>query len=256
MKKIAIITSKGGTGKTTTAINLGHGLALCGKRVLIIDCDAQRNVAIAFDTKGNRTLCDLLQYGEVDVIEVRKNLFIIDSGGRDLAELEMILAGQSGRERRLEKALKNLSGCDVVLCDCSPTINLININAITYADEVIIPVSMDYLAQAGARQTIQIVDEINSHSNANTNILGVLGTFYDSRTRLSKEVLDTLRKHFPDKLLDTVIRVNTSLRECPSFNQTIFEYAPMSRGAYDYYQLTEEFLNRGKKEELIRPGCI
>ncbi|NIM19000.1 MAG: AAA family ATPase [Candidatus Latescibacteria bacterium] len=245
MRKIAIITSKGGTGKTTTAINLGHGLALCGKRVLIIDCDAQRNIGIAFDVKAEKTLCDLLQYGDVDVVEVRKNLYMIDSGGRDLAELEMILAGQSKRERRLERALENLSGCDVVLCDCSPTINLININAITYAEEVIIPISMDYLAQAGARQTIQIIDEVNSYTNSGTQVMGILGTFYDGRTRLSKEVLETLRKHFPDTLLDTVIRINTSLREAPSFNRTIFEHSPMSRGAFDYYQLTEEFLRRG-----------
>ncbi len=244
MRKIAIITSKGGTGKTTTAINLGHGLALCGKRVLIVDCDAQRNVAIAFDVRGKKTLCDLLQYGDVEVIEVRKNLYVIDSGGRDLAELEMILASQSSRDQRLELALKNLKGCDVVICDCSPTINLININAIIYADEVIIPVSMDYLAQAGARQTIQIIDEINSYSTGATQIMGILGTFYDARTKLSKEVLETLRKHFPNKLLETVIRINTSLREAPSFKRTIFEYSPMSRGAFDYYQLTEEFLKR------------
>ena len=244
MRRIAIITSKGGTGKTTTAINLGHGLALCGKRVLIIDCDAQRNVAIIFDVKGKKTLCDLLQFGDVEVVEVRSNLYIIDSGGRDLAELEMILAGQSARERRLEQALKNLKGCDVVICDCSPTINLININAIAYADEVIIPVSMDYLAQAGASQTMQIIDEVNSYSNGNTQIFGILGTFFDARTRLSKDVLETLKKHFPDTLLDTVIRINTSLREAPSFSRTIFEHAPMSRGAFDYYQLTEEFLKR------------
>ncbi len=244
MRRIAIITSKGGTGKTTTAINLGHGLALCGKRVLIIDCDSQRNVAIIFDVKGKKTLCDLLQFGDVEVVEVRSNLYVIDSGGRDLAELEMILAGQSARERRLERALENLKGCDVVICDCSPTINLININAITYADEVIIPVSMDYLAQAGARQTMQIIDEVNSYSNGNTQIFGILGTFFDARTRLSKDVLETLKKHFPDTLLDTVIRVNTSLREAPSFSRTIFEHAPMSRGAFDYYQLTEEFLKR------------
>jgi len=245
MRRIAIITSKGGTGKTTTAINLGHGLALCGKRVLIIDCDAQRNVAISFDIKGKKTLCDLLRFGDVEVVEVRSNLYVIDSGGRELAELEMILASQSARERRLERALKNLKGCDVVICDCSPTVNLININAITYADEVIIPVSMDYLAQAGARQTMQIIEEVNAYSSSSsTRIFGILGTFFDSRTRLSKEVLETLKKHFPDKLLDTVIRVNTSLREAPSFNRTIFEHAPMSRGAYDYYQLTEEFLRR------------
>lgn len=245
MRKIAIITSKGGTGKTTTAINLSHGLALCGKRVLLIDCDAQRNIAIAFDVQGKRTLCDLLQYGQVEVIEARKNLFVIDSGGRDLAEIEMVLASKSSRERRLELALRNLKGCDVVICDCSPTINLININAIAYADQVIIPVSMDFLAQAGAKQTLQIIDEVNTHSASNTGVLGILPTFYDGRTRLSKEVLETLRDRFHDVVFETVIRVNTSLREAPSFNQTIFEYSPMSRGALDYYQLTEEFLTRG-----------
>ncbi len=251
MKKIAVITSKGGTGKTTTAINLGHGLALCGKRVLLIDCDAQRNVAIAFDVKADKTLCDLLQYGEVDVVEVRRNLFVVDSGGRDLAEIEMVLAGQKRREKRLERALKNVRGCDIVICDCSPTINLININAIVYSDEVIIPVSMDFLAQAGASQTIKIIEEINSYSESKTGIMGILPTFYDSRTRLSREVLETLKKHFPDKVFDTVIRTNTSLREAPSFNQTIFEYSPLSRGAYDYYQFTEEFLRRAKQEEEI-----
>jgi chromosome partitioning protein len=250
LRKIAIITSKGGTGKTTTAINLGHGLALCGKRVLIIDCDSQRNVAIAFDVQGKRTLCDLLQYGEVEVIEVRKNLYVIDSGGRELAETEMVLTGKNNRERRLELALKNLRGCDVVICDCSPTINLININAIAYADEVIVPISMDYLAQAGARQTIQIVEEINEHSVNQTSIMGLLPTFFDARTRLSKEVLESLRDRFREDIFETVIRVNTSLREAPSFNQTIFEYSPMSRGALDYYQLTEEFLNRGKEEKI------
>ena len=250
MRKIAIITSKGGTGKTTTAINLGHGLALCGKRVLIVDCDSQRNVAIAFDVQGKRTLCDLLQYGEVEVIEVRKNLYVVDSGGRELAETEMLLTGKNNRERRLELALKNLRGCDVVICDCSPTINLININAIAYADEVIVPISMDYLAQSGARQTIQIVEEINEHSVNQTSIMGLLPTFFDARTRLSKEVLESLRDRFREDIFETVIRVNTSLREAPSFNQTIFEYSPMSRGALDYYQLTEEFLNRGKEEKI------
>lgn len=244
MRKIAIITSKGGTGKTTTAVNLGHGLALCGKKVLIVDCDPQRNVAITFDVRAGKTLCNLLQHGEVEVIEARKNLYVIDSGGRDLAEIEMLLASQSSRERRLDMALKNLRGCDVVICDCSPTVNLININAIVYADEVIIPVSMDYLAQAGARQTMQIIDEINEHAVRKTSIMGILPTFYDSRTRLSSDVLGSLRERFQECVFRSVIRTNTSLREAPSFNQTIFEYSPMSRGAYDYYQLTEEVLTR------------
>lgn len=251
MRKIGIITSKGGTGKTTTAINLGHGLALFGKRVLVIDCDAQRNVAVAFDVKGRKTLCDLLQHGEVEIIQTRKNLYIVDSGGRDLAETEMMLAAKKNRESRLSRALENLNGCDVVICDCSPTINLININAITYVDEVIIPVSMDYLAQEGARQTLEIIDEINQYSPDQTGLLGILATFYDARTKLSKEVLENLRTHFADLVFDTVIRVNTSLREAPSFSRTIYEHSPLSRGAFDYYQLTEEFLARATKEKTI-----
>jgi chromosome partitioning protein len=244
VRKLAVITSKGGTGKTTTAVNLAHGLALCGKKVLVVDCDAQRNVAITFDVESKRTLCDLLQHGHVDVIEARQNLFVIDSGGRDLAEIEMVLASRTSRERRLEMALANLKGCDVVICDCSPTVNLININAIVYADQVIIPVSMDYLAQAGARQTMQIIDEINAHSTHQTSILGILPTFFDARTRLSNDVLQSMRERFNGLVFNSVIRTNTSLREAPSFNQTIFEYSPMSRGAFDYYQLTEEVLSR------------
>jgi chromosome partitioning protein len=107
---------------------------------------------------------------------------------------------------------------------------------------VIIPLSMDFLAQAGARQTMQIIDEINAHSTNQTAIMGILPTFFDSRTRLSAEVLDSIRERFRDLVFKTVIRVNTSLREAPSFNQTIFEYSPLSRGAFDYYQLTEEVL--------------
>ena len=121
------------------------------------------------------------------------------------------------------------------------------------ADEVIIPVSMDFLAQEGARQTVEILDEINSYSASRTEIMGVLPTFYDVRTRLSRDVLDTLREHFADKMFRTVIRTNTSLREAPSFKRTIFEYSPLSRGAFDYYQLTEEFLQRAKEEEITRP---
>jgi chromosome partitioning protein len=103
---------------------------------------------------------------------------------------------------------------------------------------------MDYLAQAGARQTMEILDEINASSTRKTTVMGILPTFFDSRTRLSNDVLDALRQRFNGMVFKSVIRVNTSLREAPSFNQTIFEYSPMSRGAFDYYQLTEEVLTR------------
>jgi chromosome partitioning protein len=253
VKKVAIITSKGGTGKTTTAINLAHGLALSGQRVLLIDCDAQRNVAVAFDVRGKRHLGDLLKRGEVEIMRVRKNLYVVDSGGRDLAETEMTLAGRPNRESRLDHALRNLRGCDVVICDCSPTINLININALVYVDEIIVPVSMDFFAQEGARQTMEILEEVNSHGNDHrTQVMGVLPTFYDARTRLSKDVLENLHGHFPGLVFHTVIRTATALREAPSFKRTIFEHAPLSHGAYDYYQLTEEFIKRGQEEAIAR----
>ncbi len=254
MRKIAILASDPGTGKTTTAINLAHGLALCGKRVLIVDCDVRRNVGFAFDVRGEKTLGDFLERGEVDVIEARKNLFVIDSGGRKLAEAEAGLARTSNRQQRLGLALKNLHGCDVVLCDCPPGITLISINAINFADEVIVPVSMDRIAQAGARQTMQMIDEVSASSSSRTTLMGFLPTFYDERARLSQTVLETMRERFRGDMFTTTIRVSSSLREAPGFQQTIFEYSPKSGGAYDYYQLTEEFLARVAPEHNVPPG--
>jgi chromosome partitioning protein len=242
MKKYAVMTMKGGTGKTTTAICLSHGLSLSGRRVLLIDCDPQRSVALSFGVNGERGLADLLTSGEVDILQVRDNLFFIDSGGRRLAEVELTLGARVNRERRLADALKHLKGCDYVICDCSPSLNLININALVYCDEVIIPVSMDYLAEAGAEQTAEIVEEIHSFNSRRPLSFRLLPTFYDSRTRLAHRVLEDLRARFGNRLMTTVIRSNQAIREAPGERKTIFEHAPLSRGAFDYYHLTEEIL--------------
>ena len=243
MKKYAIMTLKGGTGKTTTAISLGHGLSLAGKRVLIVDCDPQRNVAVTFGVEAKSGLADLLTTGDVDILEVRDNLFIIDSGGRKLAEVELILGRKSDRENRLSESLKYLKGCDYVICDCPPSVNMININALAYSDEVIIPIAMDYLSQIGADQTLDIITEIQRLLNSYRARFRILPTFFDGRTRISQQVLDGLRGRFDDQVLDSVIRINTALREAPWQNKTIFEHAPLSRGAFDYYRLTEEILS-------------
>jgi len=242
MKKLAIMTMKGGTGKTTTAISLSHGLSLSGKRVLLIDCDPQRSVAVTFGIRGERGLAELLASGDVDILQVRDNLFVIDSGGRRLAEVELTLGGRENRERRLTEALQNLKACDYVVCDCSPSLNLININALAYCDEVIIPVSMDILSRAGADQTTDIIDEISMLNSRRPITFKILPTFYDSRTRLSIQVLEELRRRFGEKVFGTIIRVNAAIREAPGENKTIFEHAPLSRGAFDYYHLTEEVL--------------
>jgi len=242
MKKLAVMTMKGGTGKTTTAISLSHGLSLSGKRVLLIDCDPQRSVAVTFGVRAERGLAELLASGDVDILQVRDNLFVIDSGGRRLAEVELKLGVREKRERRLTESLRNLKGCDYVICDCSPSLNLININALAYCDEVIIPVSMDFLAQAGADQTTDIIEEIRMLNNRRPLTFRILPTFYDSRTNISFQVLEELRRRFGEKVFSTTIRVNVSICEAPGQNKTIFEHAPLSRGAFDYYHLTEEIL--------------
>ena len=245
MKKIAVMTMKGGTGKTTTTVSIAHGLALCGKRVLLIDCDPQRNVAATFGVQTSRGLDRLLTTGDVEIIQVRENLFMIDSGGRRLVEVELSLGRMKRRERRLADSLEHLKGCDYVLCDCPPSVNLINVNALAFCDEVIIPVSMDYLSQTGAIQTIEIIEEIQRHSGAGSINFHILPTFYDARTKISGLVLDQIREQFNGRIYNTVIRINTALREAPGHNKTIYEHAPLSRGAFDYYRLTEEILEDG-----------
>jgi chromosome partitioning protein len=243
MKKLAVMTMKGGTGKTTTAINVAHGLSLCGNRVLLIDCDPQRNVAITFGVYGRRGLAQLLTTGNVEILQVRDNLYIIDSGGRRLVEVELQLGGSEQREHRLRESLRNLQGCDFVFCDCPPSVNLINVNALAYCDLIIIPLAMDYLSQVGARQTVEVLDEIKERTGNNSMNFRILPTFYDARTRMSKDVLGRIKERFSGRIFNTVIRINTALSEAPHYNKTIYEHAPLSRGAFDYYRLTEEILD-------------
>lgn len=242
MKKFAIMTMKGGTGKTTTAVSVAHGLSLTGRRVLLVDCDPQRNSTVTFGVESDRGLDTLLTTGDVEILQVREKFFLIDSGGRKLFEVELKLGLQQGREDRMRDALKNLKGCDYVFCDCPPSMNLININVVRYCDEIIVPVAMDYLSKIGAQQTMKVIDEIKWMTGSTSIGYHILPTFFDSRTKISGEVLDQIREEFKGHLFNTVIRVNTALREAPGNNKTIYEHAPLSRGAFDYYKLTEEIL--------------
>jgi len=243
MKRFAVMTMKGGTGKTTTAVCVAHGLSLSGRRVLLVDCDPQRNSAISFGVASDRGLNTLLSTGDVEIMQVRENLFLIDSGGRKLVEVELALSHQENRENRMKDALKHLKGCDYVICDCPPSMNLINANVLSFCDEVIVPVSMDYLSQEGARQTMEVIDDMKWITKDLNIRYRILATFFDSRTRVSAMVLEEIRKQFDGRIYDTVVRVNTSLREAPGSKKTIYEHAPLSRGAFDYYKLTEEIMS-------------
>jgi len=237
MRKISIVNFKGGTGKTTTAVNLSYALSLKDYKVLIIDCDTQGTIANWFGViNPENTLYELL-IDEVKlkdcIYQVRDNLDIIASN-KFLARIELILAKEKDIEKVFNKKLKALKGYDFVFLDCPPSLSIINLNALEYAEEIFLPVSMDYLALRGVKQVIELLPE-------NIKLTKIIPTFYDKRTRKSKEILEDLKNFFKDKVTKP-IRVNVRLSECSSFHKTIFEYDPGSRGAIDYKSLAEEII--------------
>lgn len=244
-RRIAILNQKGGTGKTTTAVNLAAGVAERGNRVLLIDTDAQGNVGVSLGVHGERSLYHVL-VEDADPVEasvpVRKYLDVITSDCT-LAAAEIWLARQSPetRSRVMTRRLNRMQvsrNYDYVVVDCGPSLNLLNQNALSYADEVVIPVTCDYLALVGVKQVLRTLKDIERHLHHAVRVSAVLPTFFDSRTRLAREVLETLRGHFKDKCLEP-IRLNTRLAEAPSCRKTIFEYAPQSHGARDYNRVVD-----------------
>jgi chromosome partitioning protein len=251
MKKIAIITCKGGTGKTTTAINLGHCLALSGKKVLIVDCDSQANVGMAFQKQPQKGLSELMTTGDVEIVNLRPNLYLIDSGGMRIVETELYLARQPERELRLRQVLSKLHGTDYVICDCPPAINLINVNVLNYVDGVVVPVSMDFFACEGAKKTIKLLDDIYAKIGHKVELMGILATFYDVRTKVSKTIYNQLLTEYADKVFTTRIRINTQLKEAQMLYKTIFEHAPYSNGALDYFLFAKEIAGLDRTESPV-----
>jgi len=244
-RRIAILNQKGGTGKTTTAVNLAAGLAEREQQVLLVDTDAQGNVGVSLGVAGERSLYHVLvenaEPSEV-AVPVRSHLDVITSDAT-LAAAEIWLARQNNdaRSRMLTKRLNLLSVSrkyDAIIIDCGPSLNLLNQNALSYVDEVIIPVTCDYLALVGVKQVLKTIKDVERHLGHAVRISAVLPTFYDGRTRLAREVLETLQGHFKTKCLEP-IRLNTRLAEAPSHKKTIFEYAPTSHGADDYNRVVD-----------------
>ena len=244
-RRIAVLNQKGGTGKTTTSVNLAAGLAERGNNVLLIDTDAQGNVGVSLGVSGEQSLYHVLVDGadptEVSV-PVRQHLDVITSDAT-LAAAEIWLARQNPeqRSRVMTKRLNLMQVSrryDYVIIDCGPSLNLLNQNALSYADEVIIPVTCDYLALVGVKQVLRTIKDIERHLHHAVRISAVLPTFYDGRTRLAREVLETLQGHFKHKCLEP-IRSNTRLAEAPSHRKSIFEYAPTSHGATDYNRVVD-----------------
>ena len=244
-RRIAILNQKGGTGKTTTAVNLAAGVAERGHDVLLVDTDAQGNVGASLGIRGDKTLYHIIVDGADPMkvaVPVRKHLDVITSDAT-LAAAEIWLARQEPDVRsRVVTQRLNLMAVTrryaYVVLDCGPSLNLLNQNALTYADEVIIPVTCDYLALVGVKQVLKTIKDVERHLAHSVRISAVLPTFYDGRTRLAREAYTTLQGHFRQKCLDP-IRHNTRLAEAPANRKTIFEYAPESHGATDYKRVVD-----------------
>jgi len=241
---LAVFNHKGGTGKTTTAVTIAAGLAERGARVLLIDADGQGNVAASLGLEAERSLYHVLVMGlpfEQAKIAARPNLDVI-AANETLAAAELYIAGQRNRDRvmatRLAKAREQY---DYVIVDCSPSLSLLNQNALVLADAVLCPVACDYLSLIGIRQVLRTVKHVNKILGHPVNFWGVLPTLFDSRARICNEALDTLKKNFRDVCLEP-IHFAIRAKEAPSLGKTLFEYAPNSSAAADYWRVIERLL--------------
>jgi chromosome partitioning protein len=253
-RRLAVFNHKGGTGKTTTSVSIAAGLAARGLRVLLVDTDSQGNVGVSLGVKSDRTLYHVLVMGlrPADAaVTVRPNLDIIVSN-ETLAAAELYLAGRQSRDRVLRDRLSPaFQSYDVVLVDCSPSLSLLNQNALVVADGIVVPVACDFLSLVGVRQVIKTVKNVNSLLHHPVQVHAVLPTFYDARARICRDAVDTLREHFGDRVLPP-IRQATRIKEAPAQGKTIFEYAPDSNAAEDYQRVVDLLVDGPQ----VSRGCV
>jgi chromosome partitioning protein len=256
-QRLAIFNHKGGTGKTTTSVSLAAGLAARGLRVLLVDTDSQGNVSVSLNVKAERTLYHVLVMGmrATDVaVKVRENLDMVISN-ETLAAAELYLAGKQNRDRVLRDRLASaFDAYDIVLLDCSPSLSLMNQNALVVADGIIVPVACDFLSLVGVRQVIKTVKNVNQLLHHPVQIHGVLPTFYDARARICRDAVQALEEHFGDRVMPP-IRQATRLKEAPAQGKTIYEYAPESNAAHDYATVVDLLVD-GPTNKTSRPRAV
>ena len=241
---LAVFNHKGGTGKTTTAVHVAAGLAARGAKVLLVDADGQGNVGASLGLEAERSLYHVLVMGlpfEQARVAARPNLDVIVAN-ETLAAAELYIAGQRNRDRVMATRLARAREIyDYVIVDCSPSLSLLNQNALVLADAVLCPVACDYLSLIGIRQVVRTVKHVNKILNHPVNFWGVLPTLFDSRARICNEALDTLKKNFRDVCLDP-IHFAIKVKEAPSVGKTLFEYAPNTSAAADYWRVIERLM--------------
>jgi len=246
MKTIAILNHKGGTGKTTSAINIGAGLAKKGKRVLLVDIDPQANLTEGLGIRDAETsIYDSIRDSKkLPVIQIHERLDLVPSS-IDLLGAELEIVSKIGREKIIAKLLKPLkSEYDYIILDCPPALGLLTINAIVASDTVLLPLEAEYFAYKGIDRLIGVIEQVQEHLNEKLTVGGVFVTKCNSQRTLTQTIVNSITDFFGDKVFDTKIRINVSLSEAQLQGQSVFDYAPESNGAKDYELLVDEIIRK------------
>ena len=252
-KIIAIANQKGGVGKTTTTVNLAAALGVLEKKVLLIDADPQANASSGLGINVDEVeigTYQLLEHAatakEVIVPTNSPNVDLIPAH-IDLVAIEIELVDKKNREYMLKEMLKDIKNdYDYILIDCAPSLGLITLNSLVAADSVIIPIQCEYYALEGLGKLLNTIKSVQKIHNASLDIEGLLLTMYDSRLRLSNQVVEEVNKHFQDMVFKTIIQRNVRLSEAPSFGESIISYDATSKGAINYINLAHEILKKNK----------
>ena len=262
-KIIAIANQKGGVGKTTSAINLSAGLGVLEKKILLVDTDPQANSTsgVGYDPREIENGVYECLIGKVKVkdiiIETKSpNLFLLPAH-IDLVGAELELVNVENRENMMKNALSEIiDDFDYIIIDCAPSLGLLTLNSLTAAHSLIIPIQCEYFALEGLGKLLNTVKIVQRRLNPELTIEGLLLTMYDTRLRLSNQVVEEVKTHFQDLVFKTIIHRNVTLGEAPSYGETIIVHDSTSKGAINYLNLSQEIIDKEKISETIEENLV
>ncbi|UOK43872.1 MULTISPECIES: ParA family protein [Flavobacterium] len=250
-KIIAIANQKGGVGKTTTSVNLAASLGVLEKKVLLIDADPQANASsgLGIDVEtvevGTYQILEHSNTPDEATMECSAPNVSLIPAHIDLVAIEIELVDKENREYMLKQALESVKEkYDYIIIDCAPSLGLLTLNALTAADSVVIPIQCEYFALEGLGKLLNTIKSVQKIHNPELDIEGLLLTMYDSRLRLSNQVVEEVQKHFNNMVFETIIQRNIKLSEAPSFGESIINYDATSKGATNYLSLAEEIIKK------------